>query len=171
MKSNPTTEQMKRGEFIRSLGLSSAALMAFYCMGTTLTSCSKSNSTDPTPSTGNPTGTGFTGNADASKGAVNFTLDLNSSTYSKLKTAGQYAIVGGVIVAKVKSGSVVALSKACTHEGTEVVYRSTQDDIYCGNHGSEYAVTGAVKVGPATKALTQYKTSLSTDGNTLTVTA
>ncbi|MBD2703773.1 Rieske (2Fe-2S) protein [Spirosoma sp. BT702] len=170
MKSNPTTEQMKRGEFMRSLGLSSAALMAFYCMGTTLTSCSKSNS-DPTPSTGNPTGSGFTGNADASKGAVNFTLDLTSSTYSKLKTAGQYAIVGGIIVAKVKSGSVIALSKTCTHEGTEVQYRATQDDIYCSNHGSEYAVTGAVKVGPATQALTQYKANLSSDGNTLTVTA
>lgn len=176
MKNHPTTnqDQMKRGEFIRSLGMSSAALMAFYCMGTTLTSCSKSS--DPTPATpatpATPsTGTGLTGNADASKGAISFTLNLTDANYSKLKTAGQYVIVGSLIVAKTKAGSLVALSKDCTHQGTEVQYRIAQDDIYCNNHGSEYATTGVVKVGPAAKALTQYKTALSTDGNTLTVTA
>ncbi|WP_338872965.1 Rieske (2Fe-2S) protein [Spirosoma sp. SC4-14] len=171
---NPTTEPMKRGEFLRSLGMSSAALMAFYCMGTGLTACS-SKSNDPSPSTGG-TGTttpstGFTGNATESAGAINFTLDLTDSNFSKLKTAGQYAIVGSIIVAKIKNGSLIALSKTCTHEGTEVQYRSAQDDIYCNNHGSEYSTTGAVEVGPATRALTQYKTALSTDGNTLTVTA
>ncbi|GAB4007845.1 hypothetical protein GCM10028808_12520 [Spirosoma migulaei] len=171
MKSNPTAEQMNRGEFIRSLGMSSAALMAFYCMGTGLTACSKS-SDDVTPGgTVVTPAAGVTGNADASKGAISFTVDLTNSNYSKLKTAGQYAIIGSLIVAKSKSGSFVALSKTCTHEGTEVQYRAAQDDIYCSNHGSEYSLTGAVDVGPATKALTQYKTSLSADGNTLTVTA
>ncbi|AKD53650.1 QcrA and Rieske domain-containing protein [Spirosoma radiotolerans] len=175
MKSNPTTDQMKRGEFLRSLGMSSAALMAFYCMGTTLTSCSKSND-DPAPATpgtgtGTTTGTGLTGNADSAKGAINYTLDLTDTNYSKLKTAGQYAIVGSTLVAKVKGGNFIALSKVCTHEGTTVQYRSDSDDIYCSNHGSEFTTTGAVKVGPAAKALTQYKTALSTDGNSLTVTA
>ncbi|GAB3986866.1 hypothetical protein GCM10028807_05190 [Spirosoma daeguense] len=176
MKSNPTTENMKRGEFLRSLGMSSAALMAFYCMGTGLTACSKSSTTDPTPAP-NPTGGGFTGNADTSKGAISFTLDLTNATYSKLKTAGQYAIVGSLIVAKVKSGSIVALSKTCTHEGRELQYRATQDDFYCspsvGGHGSEFSPTGMVEVAAQSGqgALTAYKTSLSTDGNTLTVTA
>ncbi|WP_293682672.1 MULTISPECIES: ubiquinol-cytochrome c reductase iron-sulfur subunit [unclassified Spirosoma] len=171
MKSNSATETMKRGEFLRSLGLSTGALMAFYCMGTGLTACSKSDSSDPTPT---PTPTpvaGVTGNADTSKGAISFTIDLTNSNYSKLKTSGQYAIIGSLIVAKSKSGSFIALSKTCTHEGTEVKYRAAQDDIYCDNHGSEYSLTGAVDVGPATKPLTQYKTSLSADGNTLTVTA
>ncbi|GAB3890698.1 QcrA and Rieske domain-containing protein [Spirosoma agri] len=166
---NLETDQLKRGEFLRSLGMGSAALMAFYCMGTGLTACS-SKSDDPTPSTTTPSA-GVTGNADASAGTVSFTVDLTNSNYAKLKTTGQYAIVGSLIIAKVKSGSVVALSKTCTHQGTEVQYRSTQDDMYCPNHGSEFSPTGAVEVGPATKALTQYKTSLSADGNTLTVTA
>jgi len=169
MKSNPTTDQMKRGEFLRSLGMSSAALMAFYCMGTTLTSCSKSND-DPAPATPAPS-TGITGNADTSKGAINFTLDLTDANFSKLKTAGQYALVGSLIVAKTKSGSLIALSKTCTHEGNEVLYRADTDDIFCPSHLSEFQTTGAVKVGPATRALTQYKTTLSTNGNTLTVTA
>ncbi|WP_461040417.1 QcrA and Rieske domain-containing protein [Spirosoma harenae] len=172
MERNQTTDQMKRGEFLRSLGMSSAALMAFYCMGTGLTACSKGGSDDPAPGGGTTTpGAGVTGNAVTSAGAINFTVDLTNAAYSKLKTAGNYAIIGSLIVAKTKSGSVVALSKTCTHEGSEVVYRANQDDIYCSNHGSEYSTTGAVDVGPATKALTQYKTSLSSDGNTLTVTA
>lgn len=173
MKSNPTTDQMKRGEFLRSLGMSSAALMAFYCMGTTLTSCSKgSDSNDPTPvNPGTTPGTGLTGNTDAAKGAINYNLDLTDTNYSKLKTAGQYAIIGSTLVAKLKGGSIIALSKACTHEGTTVQYRADSDDIYCSNHGSEFTTGGTVKVGPATRALTQYKTTLSPDGNTLTVTA
>ena len=165
---NTTADQMKRGEFLRSLGMSSAALMAFYCMGTGLTACSKSN--DPAPAVV-PPAAGVTGNADTSKGAVNFTVDLTNSNYSNLKTAGQYAIIGSLLVAKTKSGSFAALSKTCTHEGTEVQYRSATDDIFCTNHGSQFTTAGAVKVGPAASPLTQFKTSLSTDGNTLTVTA
>ena len=169
MKSNPTTDQLNRGEFLRSLGMSSAALMAFYCMGTGLTACSKSDSVNPAPVT-TPT-SGVTGNADASKGAINFTVNLTDATYSKLKTSGQFAIIGSLLVAKTTGGQFIALSKTCTHEGTEVTYRSATDDIFCPNHGSQYQTTGVVKVGPAAKPLTQYKTTLSTDGNTLTVSA
>jgi len=170
-------QTMKRGQFLRNLGLSSSALMAFYCMGTTLTACS-SGSSDPTPSgtntgsnTGSNTGTtGLTGNADLSKGAISFTLDLTTSTYSALKTEGKFVVVGSVIVANTK-GTIVALSKTCTHEGTTVDYRPAQNDFYCSNHGSEFSTLGAVEVGPATKALTVYKAQLSTNGNTLTVSA
>ncbi|HAK78266.1 MAG TPA: (2Fe-2S)-binding protein [Runella sp.] len=168
-------QTMKRGQFLRNLGLSSSALMAFYCMGTTLTACS-SGSVDPnTSGTGSNTGTntgttGLTGNADLSKGAISFTLDLTSSTYSTLKTDGRFVVVGSVIVANAK-GTIVALSKTCTHEGTTIDYRSAQNDFYCSNHGSEFSTTGAVEVGPATKALTVYKAQLSANGNTLTVSA
>lgn len=150
------TEQLNRGEFLRSLGMSSAALMAFYCMGT-LTSCSKSSS-DPTPTSGTGTSTG-TG-----------TIDLTASGNSALKTEGGYIYNGSMIVARVKGGSYVALSKACTHQGTNVQYRLSQNDFYCPNHGSEFSTTGAVEVGPAGTALTLYKTALSSDGNTLTIT-
>lgn len=161
MQTNPTTnESMKRGEFLRSLGLSSAALMAFYCMGTTLTSCSSSGNNDPTPSPGTGTGTG-----------VDFTLDLTTTANQKLKTDGEYVYQGDVIVARVKGGSYVALSKVCTHQGTTVQYRLTQDDFWCPNHGSEYAKTGAVEVGPAAAPLTIYKTTLSANGNSLRVTS
>ncbi len=153
------SEQLNRGEFLRSLGMSSAALMAVYCMGT-LTSCS-SGSSDPTPSTGTGTGTGTTSGG---------TLDLTASTNSPLKTEGGYVYNGSMIVARVKGGSYVALARACTHQGTNVQYRLSQNDFYCPNHGSEFSTVGAVEVGPATTGLTLYKTALSSDGNTLTIT-
>lgn len=175
METQPTTNQMKRGEFIRNLGLSSAALMSFYCMGT-LTSCSSSN--DPAPATGTggttppTTSSGLTGNAETSKGAINFTLDLTSADFKALKTAGEFAKIGDVLVASVKGGSYVAVQRLCTHNDLDgLSYRLGSDDIGCSIHGSVFATTGTVKGGPATSALRLYKTALSTDGNKLTITA
>lgn len=160
---------IKRGQFLRELGLSGGALMAFYCLGTTMTACS-SGSEDPAPVTPGTGTTGLTGNADTAKGAISFTLDLTNSTYAPLKTAGNFVTVGSLIVANAK-GTIVALSKVCTHEGTTVGYRSAQNDFFCNNHGSEFSTTGAVEMGPATKSLTVYTAKVSADGNTLTVTA
>jgi cytochrome b6-f complex iron-sulfur subunit len=147
---HPEAAPMKRGEFLRSLGLSSAALMAFYCMGT-LTSCSNSGD-DPTP--GNPTNPG--GNTK-----VDFTLDLNAAANANLKEEGGFITQGNVIVARVKGGSYVALAKNCTHEGTQVAYQLANDRFNCPNHGSNFKTDGTVINGPATTALKAYKTTLS----------
>ena len=163
MKASTTTDQMKRGEFLRSLGLSSAALMSFYCMGT-LTSCSSGD--DPAPAT--PTTPGGTTNPGTGK--VDFTLDLTNASFSKLKTDGQFVYQDSIIVARVKGGTYVALAKACTHQGTDVQYRLADDDFWCSNHGSEFKTSGVVEKGPATQSLKVYKTALSADGNRLQVT-
>lgn len=127
--------------------------MAFYCTGA-LTSCSKSTSITPAaPAT--PT---------------NITLDLTSAAYSKLTTIGSYTYTGNILVAHIKNGSYIALSKVCTHEGTTVQYIPSSDSIYCPNHGAAYSTTGAVTQGPAQQALTQYKATLSTDGKSLLIT-
>jgi cytochrome b6-f complex iron-sulfur subunit len=158
-------ETMKRGEFLRSLGLSSATLMAFYCLGTTMSSCG-SKQDDPDPSTGG--GSGVSGTTSGNN--INFTVDLTNSTYSKLKTAGSFEVIGDVLVAFTSSNGYVALSKICTHEGETLRYRSQQNDLFCSRHSSEFSLTGAVEQGPATTALKAYKASASADGNTLTVT-
>ncbi len=176
MKTNPTIDQMKRGEFLRSLGMSSAALMAFYCMGTSLTACS-SNSDDPalTPTPTPTPGTGLSGNSETSKGAINFSLDLTAAAYSKLKTVGEFVKVGDVLVANTKGNKFVAIQRLCTHQQQDnVSYRLATDDFLCSAHSSEFATDGSVKVaagGPSQPAMKLYKTSSSTDGNTLTVTA
>jgi len=167
---------MKRGEFIRSLGLSSAALMAFYCMGT-LTSCSSKN--DPAPATGGTgtgttpptTSSGLTGNTETAKGAINFTLDLTSNDFKAMKTAGEFVKIGDVLVANA-SGGFVAVQRLCTHNDLDgLSYRLNSNDIGCNVHGSVFATSGTVKNGPAARALRVYTTALSTDGNKLTITA
>ncbi len=167
---------MKRGEFLRSLGMSSAALMAFYCMGTGLTACSKSSdptpATTPTTPTTPTTSTGLTGNAETAKGAVNFTLDLTDANYSKLKTAGSFVKVGDVLVANTKGNKFVTIQRLCTHQNNDLVaYQLASDDFGCSAHGSLFATDGTVKQGPATSAMKLYKTTPSTDGNKLTITA
>ncbi len=164
---------MKRGEFLRSLGLSSGALMALYCMGT-LSSCGSKDDTTVTPGTGTGTGTGtgstttgFTGNAQTSKGAISFTLDLTDNNYKDLKTEGKFVSVGDVVVANAKGNKLIAVGRICTHQGGNLNYRLAQDDFLCDLHGSEFATDGTVQVGPATQAVKAYKTTL--NGNTLQV--
>ena len=164
-------EGMKRGEFLRGLGLSTATLMAFYCLGTTMTSCgSKEEDPDPVVPGG---GTGITGTTTGN--SINFTVDLKNATYSSLKTAGSYKVIGDVLVAFTSTNAYAALSKACTHEGYLLQYRSSQNDLFCANHLSEFSTTGVVEKGPSVggtiSALKAYKATLSADGNTLTVTA
>ncbi len=163
---------MNRGEFIRNLGLSSAALMSFYCMGT-LTSCSKGS--DPAPATtGTGTGTttsGLTGNADSSAGKVDFTLDLTNATYSGLKTEGNFIKIGSVLVANVKGGNYVTIQRLCTHQGTDNVgYQLAANQFHCDAHGSNFKTDGTVINGPATNAMKLYKSTLSADKNKLQIT-
>lgn len=149
---SPATTPMKRGEFLRSLGMSGAALMAVYCMGT-LTACSNS-SDDPAPGGGTTNPGGGTGTK------VDFTLDLNATANANLKTDGGFVIKDSVIVARVKGGTYVALAKSCTHQGTEVAYQLANDRFNCPNHGSNFKTDGSVINGPATSPLQQYKTTL-----------
>ncbi|SFD54156.1 QcrA and Rieske domain-containing protein [Spirosoma endophyticum] len=169
MIKNPTDNNINRGEFLRSLGMSSAALMAFYCMGTGLTACSKSDSSTPTPT---PPAAGLTGNADTAAGAINFTIDLTNSNYSSLKTVGNFMKIGSVLVANTTGGKYVTIQRLCTHEANDAVsYGLSANKFTCSAHGSVFNVDGTVSVGPATTAMKLYKSTISTDGNTLTVTA
>lgn len=172
----PTTETpQSRAEFIRSLGLSSAALMSLYCMGT-LTSCSSSESPAPatptTPTTPTPpAATGVTGNADPSKGKVDFTIDLTNTNYSKLKTVGEYVNVGDLVVANAKGSKYVAIGRICTHAAGDLQYQLNADEFKCNVHQSLFGIDGKVKPGQiATRDVKAYKTTLSTNGNSLQVT-
>lgn len=161
----PASEQaestlLSRGDFMRSLGLNSAALMAFYCMGTTLTSCKGS---DPAPVVTPPTGgnTGLTGNTTTAGGAIDFTMDLTNATYSSLKAEGGFAKVGDVFVFNAKGGKYVAVQRLCPHANQDGLgYRLASDDIQCSVHGSEFKTDGTVTKGPAATALRRYTPTL-----------
>ena len=142
---------MDRKEFISQVGLGAASLLFINCIG----GCSKNVDTpNPTPPPPPPTG-------------VDFTIDLSASSSSSLNTPGGFIYMNSIIVAKTTAGSFLAVSQACTHEGTSVTYQAGGDRFFCPNHGSTFRNTGAVLNGPANRPLTQYKTSLS--GNNLRV--
>lgn len=158
--------KVSRGQFLKSLGLGSSALMAFYCIGT-LTSCS-SDEDDPNPGTGTG-GTGVTGAVTGNN--INFTIDLANSNFTSLKTKGSFVIIGDVLVVFTSNETYVAVQKNCTHEGNLLAYRSGENDIHCSTHGSQFTTAGAVKKKPDTGdnilGLKVFNTSL--DGNKLTV--
>ncbi|CAH0995820.1 Cytochrome b6-f complex iron-sulfur subunit [Emticicia aquatica] len=170
------TTQLSRGQFLKQLGLSSAALMSFYCLGTTMTACT-SKSDDPTPtgttpSTTTPSGNGSTdtGITGTTKGSsIDFTIDLTNTNFKKLKTDGEYTYVEDIIIANAK-GVYVALSKICTHQGSTIDYRSGTADFKCPNHGSEFKTDGTVQKDPAAKALKAYKVEVLNNGNSIKIT-
>ena len=72
-------------------------------------------------------------------------------------------------MAHTNSDTFIAVSSACTHEGTTIDYRAGSNDFLCSNHQSEFTATGAVQKGPATKALTKYNTSYDATAKTVRV--
>lgn len=73
-----------------------------------------------------------------------------------------------VVVTQPTSGDFKAFSAVCTHQNC-VVSDISNGTINCACHGSEYDITtGAVKRGPATRALPEKSVTVSGDGITLT---
>jgi cytochrome b6-f complex iron-sulfur subunit len=136
---------LDRKEFLSLVGISAAAFGMSQC----LQGCSKSN-------TGQPTAP-----------SVDFTLDLTNATNNALKNNGGYIYKNGVIVAKTMTGTYIAVSQACTHQGVSVVYEGTSG-FYCTAHGSSFSASGTVTGGPAGSNLKSYTTTLS--GSNLRVT-
>jgi cytochrome b6-f complex iron-sulfur subunit len=132
---------MDRKEFLAQLGLTSAAIF----MGTCLGGCSKDDGSEnvPTPPTG-----------------VDFVINLTESANVALNTAGGYIYRSGIIVARTLSDQFIAVSQACTHQGTTVVFEGANNRFYCNNHGSTFSTTGSVTGGPAGAPLTKYNTAL-----------
>jgi len=126
---------MTRKEFMVQVGVTSLVLPV--CLGM-LSGCSGQN---PTPAPTN----------------VDFTLDVSSGSLSR---DGGYIVKNGVIVARVSASTFLAVSAACTHEGTSVQYVSSRNDFECPSHGATFSSNGKVTQGPARTALTQYNTSL-----------
>jgi cytochrome b6-f complex iron-sulfur subunit len=158
--------KQSRGQFLKTLGLSSKALMAFYCLGA-VSACSKEDET-VTPSTGGTdnTATGITGTTSGA--SVDYTIDLKNASYSKLTTAGEFVVIGDTLVANA-GGTYIAVSKTCTHQGTTLAYRKAEGDIWCSNHGSEFKTDGSVEKSPATTALKTYKATFDAAANTLKI--
>jgi cytochrome b6-f complex iron-sulfur subunit len=135
---------MDRKEFLSQLGLTSAVVFMGACMA----GCSKDGST-PAPSN------------------VDFTLNLSDTANAALGSAGGFVYKNNIIIARTQSNSYIAVSQACTHEGTSVQFQGANNRFFCPNHGATFNTSGAVTNGPATKALVSYNTQLT--GTTLRI--
>lgn len=139
---------MDRKDFLNSIGMSTAAFALINCIG-----CKKTEGSSSSDTTG-PTG-------------VNFTLDLSLAANAALLSNGGSLVSNGVIVAKTKTGTYIAVQRSCTHESYTLTYQSSNSRFYCPNHGATFSENGAVTNGPASRSLTVYNTQLT--GTTLKI--
>ena len=130
---------MNRKEFLSQVGAGAAALLVPACFGS-LSSCSPA-----------------AGNFPAAPTNVDFTLDVSTGP---LAVKGGYTVTNGLIVARTTADTFLAVSAACTHQGTTVEYIGASNYFYCPNHGANYNSAGMVTRGPANQNLVQYKTTL-----------
>lgn len=136
-------------------------LKAFLSGGTVLlvaTALLTSCETQDDPGGGNPGGNNNSGP---------LTIDITSSEFAALASAGGYVVKNGIIIINIGGDTFVALSAICTHQGCVVGYNSTAGNVQCGCHGSVFSTAGAVLNGPASTPLA--KDSVSKDGNILTI--
>ena len=131
---------MDRKEFLTAIGMGAASVAVFNCIG-----CSKGSS--GSPSTPAPTG-------------VDFTLDLNATANTALKTNGNYIYANGIIIARTTAGAYIAVSQVCTHQNYNVVYKPNSNQFYCNNHGATFSATGVSSGIETSKPLTSYNTAL-----------
>jgi cytochrome b6-f complex iron-sulfur subunit len=129
---------MERRQFFSYISLGAASLV----VSKSLISCAKDNTSPGSPQT------------------VDFTLDLNNSSYSALKNRGGSLYHNSVVIVHTNSDQFVALSQICTHQSCTVEFDGSSG-LQCPCHGSTFALSGAVTGGPAPSALKSYKTSLS----------
>jgi cytochrome b6-f complex iron-sulfur subunit len=127
---------MDRKAFFSQIGVGAAALLVPACIGG-LASCGKSTPSAPTN--------------------VDFTLDISTGS---LAANGGYLVSSGVLVARTTTGTFLAVSAACTHEGTSVNYTPSTNNFVCPNHGAKFSSTGVVTQGPASTNLVKYNTTL-----------
>jgi cytochrome b6-f complex iron-sulfur subunit len=143
---------MTRKEFFARVGLGAATILVPACLAGIASSCSSDDS-----------GTGGS-SAPTPIPTNNFTVDISTGP---LATNGGFIVTNGIIIARTTTGTFLAVSSSCTHEGVTLGYDKSGNVFVCPRHNSQFTSTGTVISGPAPSNLKQYQTTLS--GTTLTV--
>ena len=136
--------------------------VSLVTVATALQACGSPTSPSDTSAPPLPTITG-----SVASGTISVTVDAASP----LAAVGSAALVrssaGDVLVSRTAQDTFIALTSICTHEGCEV--NGFASPVYvCPCHGSRYSTSGAVVMGPATRALSQFTTRFT--NNVLTIT-
>lgn len=138
---------MNRLEFLKSLGLKGASLMAVYCAAQGLSSCKSASDDGATP-------------APKPSATVDFTLDLSQASNANLNKVGGFVVANQVVVARVSSSAFAAVTQICSHEGNAAV-QFMNGNFVCNVHGAAFDTNGKGLNSLGSKGLTVYKTSLS----------
>ncbi len=87
--------------------------------------------------------------------------DLSESGSFRYQAANGSSVL---IVQQVEDATKVqAFSSVCTHRGCNVGWQVNDKDISCACHGSRFAASGEVTVGPAESSLQTYVTKMESD--------
>lgn len=138
---------MTRKDFFARVGFGAASVLVPACIAGLATSCSTDG-----------------GNSSSAPSNVNFTLDISTGSLSVDKG---FLVSNQIVVARVNANTFIAVSAACTHEGTNVNYVGSSNSFHCPNHGANYSNTGVHLNGPGSANLKQYNVTLT--GNSLRV--
>jgi cytochrome b6-f complex iron-sulfur subunit len=130
---------MTRKEFFAKVGFGAAVALVPACIGGLASSCSKDDKTVAAPTN------------------VDFTVDTATGS---LATNGGFMVTNGVLVARTTTGTFLAVSAACTHEGTNVNYVASSNSFLCPNHSATFTNAGVKTGGPGSGNLTTYHTTL-----------
>lgn len=150
MTNNSTID---RKDFLKQVGMGFGAIMLMNC----LQSCSETEIPDPDPM--------------VNTNKVDFSLDITATGNTKLLTKGGFIVVSDkkIIIARTIADTWIAVSSACTHQGTTIDYRPSSNDFLCPNHQSTFSATGAVTKSPATSDLKKYNVTFSANTNIIRV--
>lgn len=107
---------MTRTDFLKSLGLSGAALLTVL-----LAACQRTEVTPETP--------------------VDFDLDLTDHANAPLRQPGGFVVVQGVVVARTKPGHLVAVTQTCSHQAQKQVVFDNHEFV-CLAHGARFDTAG-----------------------------
>lgn len=143
-----TANQISRKDFLKNLGLGSAALWAVYCTGT-LTSCKNETTVAP----------------DISQ----FSINLEDAANANLKTNGGYVIKNDVVIAKTMTGTYVAVTVVCSHQQLKQVTFTKNNEFYCTAHEARYDTMGKGLNQNGSNGLKTYPIMLMDAGKTLII--
>ena len=126
---------------------------------------------------GNPAAPGGGGNvpplATILGTAAGGTVTVSNVSGTALATVGTSALVqaGGsnnVLVTRTAENSFTAVTAICTHEQC-IITGFQSGSFVCPCHGSQYSTSGAVRQGPATRALQTFTAQFTNNVLTITV--
>lgn len=141
---------MNRKDFLRNLGLSSAALWATYCLG----SCNRDEvKPNELPADG-------------------LTLNLNEAQYSSLKNNGSFIVLNDykIVVARTNTGTYAAVTKICSHEQQEqIAFIPSTNEFECSAHGARFSTTGQGLNNNGKNGLRTYRTEINQAGDVLKI--